>query len=231
MSRTSAVYALLKRDIVACVLPPGESFSELQLGKRYRASRTPVREACRQLESEGLVVIIPFRGYFIAPLTVADFYNLQEVQSVVDPAAAELAAQRASPEQLRAMAECANYEYKAGDRDTYHEFLERNLRLHVGIAEASGNSYLKKIVSDVHTRLMRFFYLCLSMDSYGLQLVREHCDIVDAIQAGDSERARRCAAEHVTNTIQRSASLFLAPAEKRSRGVFHASALQNELVL
>jgi DNA-binding GntR family transcriptional regulator len=231
MSRANAVYEQLKRDIIACVLPPGDSFSEIQLGKRYRASRTPVREACRHLQTEGLVVIIPFRGYFIAPLTVADFYNLQEVQSIVDPAAAELAAQRASPEQLRAMQACADYEYKVGDRESYHEFLDRNLNLHVAIAEASGNSYLKKVVSDVHTRLMRFFYLGLSMDSYGLQLVTEHCGIVKAIQVGDSERARRRAAEHVNNTIRRSASLFLAPAEKRVRGSRQDKALQSELVL
>jgi GntR family transcriptional regulator, rspAB operon transcriptional repressor len=231
MSRTDRVYAQLKRDIISCALPPGEAFSEVQMGRRYRASRTPVREACRLLENEGLIVIIPFRGYFIAPLTVADFHNLQEVQSVVDPAAAALAARRATPEQLKTMETCAHYEYQVGVPDSYHEFLERNLSLHVGIAQASGNSYLTKIVSDVHTRLMRFFYLGLSMDSYGTQLVKEHCEIVEAIRAGDSERARRQAADHVTNTIRRSARLFLAATEKLLAESAQDHRLQKELVL
>lgn len=210
MSISDQIYQNLKQDIVTCALPPGESFSEAELAKRYRASRTPIRAACRQLKSEGLMKIIPYRGYFIAPLTVAEFHNLQEVQLIVDPAAAALAAQRANASQVEAMMAAAKYEYKVGVKASYYEFLQRNYELHVGIAQATDNKDLLGIVTNIHTRLMRYFYLGLSLDAFGPELVAEHCNIVDAIKARNPEEARQRAAEHVSNTIRRSANLFLA---------------------
>ena len=231
MTESDRIHARLKRDIITCVFPPSKSLSEAELSKRYRSSRTPVREACQRLQGEGLMVIIPFRGNFIAPLTVTDFHNLQESQLILDPAAAAYAAQRATLRQIEAVEASAHYEYRIGVGESYYEFLQRNVKLHVGIAQASGNDFLAGMVSSIHTRLMRFFYLGLSMDAYGLELVKEHCEIVDAIKARDSERARKCAHEHVINTIRRSAGLFQA-ATDRSLGVRRSEpALPSELVL
>lgn len=187
----------------------------MDLAKRFETSRTPVREAFRRLEQEGLIQIIPFRGYFVAPLTVADFHNLQELQLAVEPAAAAWAAQRANPGDLAAMEACATYGYQVGDQASYYEFLQNNLKLHVGIAQTTGNDHLAKVVANVHARLMRFFYLGLSMDSYGPVLVAEHTGIVEAIKARDPATARKRAEEHVNNTIRRSSSVFLAATEVR----------------
>jgi len=215
MTTANRVHKQLKSDIVTCKLAPGRCLSEMELAKRYEASRTPVREACRRLEHEGLIEIIPFRGYFIAPLTVADFHNLHELQLIVDPAAAALAAQRANPGEIEAMEACAKYEYQVGVQDSYYEFLQNNLKLHVGIAQSSCNDHLAKVVASIHIRLMRFFYLGLSIDAYGPVLVKEHTGIVDAIKARDSEAARKRAEEHVSNSIRRSSSVFLAATEVR----------------
>jgi GntR family transcriptional regulator, rspAB operon transcriptional repressor len=96
------VYRQLKREIVTCKLAPGRCFSEGEFAKRYNSSR-PLAATCRRLEHEGLMQIIPFRGYFIAPLTVADFHNLHEPQLIMDPAAAAPAAQRANPGEIVGM--------------------------------------------------------------------------------------------------------------------------------
>lgn len=202
----------LKQDIVTCVLKPGAAFSELELAKRYAVSRTPVREVCRQLQTDGLITIVPFRGYSIASLTVAEFHNLQEMQLVVDSAAAALASQRATADQLEEMESAARYEYKIGIKSSYYEFLQRNMALHVGIAVASGNQELVQCVAGVHTRLMRYFYLALTLDSYGPELVAEHLGIVAAIRARDAELSRKRTAQHILNTMKRSASLFVASA-------------------
>lgn len=213
MTAASRVYTQLKSEIVTCRLAPGKCFSEMELARRFDSSRTPVREACRRLENEGLIEIIPFRGYFVSALTVGDFHNLHELQLVVDPAAAAIAAQRANPGEIMAMEACAQYEYQVGKRESYYEFLQNNLKLHVTIAQASCNDHLAKVVSSVHTRLMRFFYLGLSIDSYGAVIVTEHSSIVEAIRARDPELARKRAEEHVSNTIKRSSSIFLAATE------------------
>lgn len=204
------VYRSLKHDIVTCALLPGKSLSEQELCHRCHTSRTPVREACRHLEKEGLIKIIPFRGYFVAPLTMTEYHNLNEVQLVVEPAVAALAAQRATPEHLKQIQDWAEYAYRVGNQKSYYTFLERNYRLHVGIAEASANDSLCEIIAGIHTRLMRFFYLVISVDSYGPDLVSEHREIVKAISRRDSEQARTRTAEHIVRTMQRSANLLLA---------------------
>ncbi len=208
MTATERLYQELKHDIVTCVLTPGKSMSEGDLGKRYQTSRTPVREACRDLSNEGLITIIPFRGYFVSALTVTEFNNLQEVQLVVDPSAAALAADRANAVQIANLQKWAKYKYKSNQKDSYYEFLEQNRSLHVGIADATGNNHLVDIVSDVHTRLMRYFYLGLSSHSFGAEIVKEHSAIVEAVRKRLPAEARRVTHDHIVNTMRRSAGLF-----------------------
>lgn len=211
------VYRRLKHDIVTCTLSPGKSLSEQELCRRYHTSRTPVREACHHLEKDGLIKIVPFRGYFVAPLTMAEYQNLNELQLIVEPAAAALAAQRVSREQLKQIRHWAEYVYRVGDQKSYYTFLERNYRFHVAIADAAANESLFKVVSEVHTRLMRFFYLVITVDAYGPKLAAEHLAIVKAIAAGDADRARRRAIEHIVQTMQRSNHLLFNSTRSRLR--------------
>src|SRR5258707_11134804 len=136
------LYRRLRQDIVECELTPGKSFSEAELGRLYSASRTPVREACRRLEHEGLVRITPFRGYSIAPLSVAEFHDLQEMQLIFEPSAAAIAAERANRQELDEMRQLATYEYNVDDRNSYHEFLQTNYQLHSLIAHSTPNNRL-----------------------------------------------------------------------------------------
>jgi len=139
VTEANRVYAEMKEDVVMCVLAPGSSVSEAELCKRYQSSRTPVREACRRLCNEGLVQIVPFRGYTITPLTIEEYRNLYEVQSILDPMIAGLAAERANPDQIKEMEYWASYEYHPGQKNSYYTFLEWNKHFHIAIAEATGN--------------------------------------------------------------------------------------------
>src|ERR1700712_1667168 len=116
------LYRKVRQDIVECELTPGKSFSEAELGRLYKASRTPVREACRRLEHEGLIRIVPFRGYSIAPLSVAEFHDLQELQLMFEPSAAALATERANQQEVDEMLKIASYEYRVGDKASYRAF-------------------------------------------------------------------------------------------------------------
>ena len=213
MTATRQLYQELKHDIVTCALAPGQSFSECELANRYQTSRTPVREVCRHLANEGFITIIPFRGYFVSPLTVCEFNNLQEVQLIVDPAAAELAAERARAGQLAELEQWARYKYKRGQVESYYEFLDQNRKLHAGIALAAGNHHLVEIVSNVHTRLMRYFFLGLDADSFGGEISTEHCAIVGAIRKRKPAEARKLAHEHIRSTMRRSSGLLASASE------------------
>lgn len=203
------LYRRVRQDIVECELTPGKSFSEAELGRLYNASRTPVREACRRLEHEGLIRITPFRGYSIAPLSVAEFHDLQELQLIFEPSAAALAAERATQKELDEMQQLATYEYRIDDKGSYREFVQANYQLHSLIAQSSKNRRLFDVVTNAHVRLMRFFYLGLSFDSYGPILVSEHIVMVDAIRRGNAEEARQMATDHIRKAIERSASLLM----------------------
>ena len=103
----------------------------------------------------------------------------------------------------------ASYKYKGPE--SYYEFLDQNRSLHIGIATATGNDRLVEIVSNVHTRLMRYFYLGLSMHSFGEEIMTEHCAIVDAIRQHRTTEARERTREHIENTMRRSAGLWTTP--------------------
>jgi DNA-binding GntR family transcriptional regulator len=209
MTESSRIYKDLKRDIVTCTLKPGLSISEKEMCDRYKASRTPVREACRKLCGESLMEMIPFRGYFLTPLTMEEYRNLNELQVFVEPAAAALAAQRATEEQIKEIESWAGYEYHDGHKSSYYTFLEWNRNFHISIAASTRNDAFLEVVHNVQTRLMRYYYLVIVMDSYGKELIEEHQRLVRAIKSGDAGMARKYAMEHLTNTHRRSVDIDL----------------------
>jgi DNA-binding GntR family transcriptional regulator len=203
MTEATRVYTELKRDIVTCSLAPGLSLSELEMCSRYNASRTPVREACRRLCDDSLMRMTPFRGYSITPLTIEEYRNLHELRVLVEPGIAALAAERATPEQLRDIELWASYDYKSSQKSSYYTSLEWNRKFHISIAVASRNQSLLEIITNTHTRLMRYSYLVIVVDSYGPQLSTEHKALVRAIRARNSTLARECALEHLNKTETR----------------------------
>ena len=212
MTESSRIYRELKQDIVTCTLKPGLSISEQEMCDRYRASRTPVREACRKLCGESLMHMIPFSGYMIPPLTIEEYRNLNELQTIVEPTAAALAAERATDAQIKEIETWASYKYHNGQENSYYTFLEWNRSFHICIAAATRNDAFLDVVRNVQTRLMRYYYLVIVMDSYGEELVEEHQRLVRAIMAGNSELARTHAIEHLANTNRRSIDVDLRSA-------------------
>src|ERR1700744_4683687 len=154
MTESTRIYRELKQDIVTCTREPGLSIWKQKMCPRYNASRTPVREACRKLCEESLMQMIPFRGYSIPSLTIEEYRNLHELESVVEPAIAAMAAERATQTQLKDIETWATYEYKVGQRNSYYTFLEWNRNFHICIAAATRNQAFLDAVRNVHTRWM-----------------------------------------------------------------------------
>jgi DNA-binding GntR family transcriptional regulator len=197
------IYNALKQDIVTCTLSPGLYLSEVEMCARYEASRTPVREACRKLCEESLMSLIPFRGFSIAALTMEEYRDLHETRILIEPGVAALAAERASEEQLKEIELWASYDYRSFQKSSHYTSLEWNRRFHISIAIASRNQTLLEILQNVHTRLMRYSFLVISVDSYGPQISLEHKSLVRAIRMNDAERARERALDHLNKTEAR----------------------------
>jgi DNA-binding GntR family transcriptional regulator len=224
MTESSRVYRELKLDVVTCSLEPGLSISEQEMCQRYKASRTPVREACRKLCSESLMQMIPFRGYNIPSLTIEEYRNLNELQAVVEPAVAALAAERATEAQVKEIESWASYEYYPGQKNSYYTFLEWNRNFHISIAAASRNNAFLDVVRNEQTRLMRYYYQVIVMDSYGQELIEEHQHLLRAIKERNPDLARARAMDHLSNTSRRSANVDLRSVNYTSESLFGGEA-------
>ena len=187
----------LEERIVSGVYPPGARLDETEIAKEFSVSRTPVREALIQLASSGLLIIRPRRGAIVAEASPQRLYEMFEVMAELEAMSVRLAARRRDDADLRriqeAQAECEEA-LESGDFEMYYQ---ANARFHLSIYAASHNGFLYEETSGMQQRLA--VYRRLQLRSHGrLKDSRdEHQGILDAIAAGDGERAARLAHAHV----------------------------------
>jgi DNA-binding GntR family transcriptional regulator len=197
-SLSERVYQALKRDIIRGVFQPGEALSEKDLAKRYRGSRTPVREAAVRLQEENLMRIIANRGYFITQITIQNINEIYDFRAGVEGTSAELAAQSNQDQSaMERLEELAQTEHGGDDRESHVRFIETDTEFHVLIAQLTRNPLLIRAVADMRCQMERIMYASLDVGYYGEWPIREHCGIFEAIQKHDAQLARKRMCEHI----------------------------------
>jgi GntR family transcriptional regulator, rspAB operon transcriptional repressor len=197
-SLSERVYQALKQDIIRGVFQQGEALSEKDLAKRYRGSRTPVREAAVRLQQENLMQIVANRGYFITQITIQNVNEIYDFRAAVEGASAELAAQSNWDQSaIERLAELAQTEHGSDDRESHMRFIETDTEFHVGIAQLTRNPLLIRAVADMRCQMERIMYASLDIGYYGEWPIREHCGIFEAIQKRDAQLARKRMCEHI----------------------------------
>jgi DNA-binding GntR family transcriptional regulator len=194
-SKKERIYAALRQDILALVLRPGAVLVETALSRRFAASKTPVREALALLQQDGLLEAMPRRGYLVTAVSVDDVHELFELRMALESAAAELAAQRITPEEIEHLESLTLPADAASRRRGLRSTLDRNRAFHVAIARASRNERLARLVGrtiDEMTRLV----------AMGHQ-IGEHRQITAALRTGDAQRARAAIIDHIAMTKER----------------------------
>ena len=198
------IYAALKHRILTCRLLPGERLIEKNLCSEMNVSRTPLREALNRLGLEGLITLEPYKGYEVAPLGPDDIRNLSEVRGIVESEAAALAAQRATPAEIDALAGMVALRYTPGNRATYEAYLRDNSTFHLALARCSHNDRLEGIVASVIDQIQRPLYLGLDVGLDANEATREHELVVDAVRRRDSRSARKLMRDQVAEAGTRS---------------------------
>ena len=195
------VYQAFKRDIVRGVHPAGDPLTEKDLAKRYKASRTPVREAALRLQEDHLLRIVPNRGYFVSQITFQELNDIYEYRTAVECAAAELAARKATDsELLQKLAALAETSYRADSIESYMEFIEADTIFHVGIARLSRNQMLVRAVSEARCQMERIMFAAIDIHYFGEVPTREHQQIMAAILDHDPEAARKHMHDHIVQS-------------------------------
>lgn len=200
-SAKERVYRSLKLDIVRGVLDMGQRLNEGQLALKYGVSKTPVREALGLLQQEGLVEVQPRVGYLTSRVTVRDVDDIFDLRKIVEVPAAERAA-TVITESTLARLDGLRTSYRAGDRESYLQFLDENLEFHRTIAEASGNRRLAEVVVRLLEQMQRLIILKLELSLTGDELVEQHCQILDALRERDQARARESMLADINSTHQ-----------------------------
>ncbi len=191
------VYEELKRQILIGEIAPGTRMMEVELADDMGVSRTPVREAIRKLEKEGLVTIEPRRGAYASDISIKDIEDVLEVRQDLEGMAAALAAQKANDEQKEQLRKVTDQYRNAVESGDVSEMIRCDEAFHKLIVSCSDNKTLVQLVSQVQELALRFRYIYYDdFTRFGSQPM-EHKEIADAILSGDSEKARRAAGEHI----------------------------------
>lgn len=197
------LYAVLKHRILTCGMRPGERILEKDICAEMHVSRTPLREAINRLANEGLVALTPYRGYAVAPVTVASFRELCEVRRIVEAGAAAIAAERATEEQVATLRREAELYYTPGRPDTYEHYLQSNSRFHRVLVRCTGNALLETMITSALDRHQRPLYLGLDVGLDSGAATREHLELVEAVEKRDRARAASLMFDHVARAEER----------------------------
>lgn len=192
------VYEELKRQILVGEIAPGTRMMEVEMAEDMGVSRTPIREAIRKLEKEGLVTIEPRRGAYASEISVKDMVDVLEVRQDLEGMAAALAAEKVTEEEKQAFIK-VNSEYEEAIRSgNTDEIIRCDELFHQLIVSYSGNKTLNQLLSQVQELALRFRYIYYDDFSRYEKMPKEHEEIEEAILSGDSQKARIVAEEHVT---------------------------------
>ena len=190
----------LRDMIVEGALPPGQRISESDLCDQFGISRTPMREALKVLASEGLVEIKPNRGTRVSEITLEDIDELFEAVSGIERLCGELATEKMTEgdlEHLKDLNERMINYFKNGQR---HDYFRLNQKTHNLIVQLSGNTVLREIHANIMIKVRRARYLAiLSVDRWE-ESVKEHAEILKAMQARDADLAGKRIRNHVFKT-------------------------------
>ena len=191
------VFENLRTAILEGNLKAGQRLMEVQLAEQLGVSRTPIREAIRKLELEGLVVMLPRKGAYVANMSFKDLIDVLEIRSSLEGLAASLAAERLREEDIADLERVAK-EFETSVREAdIDNVLKKDVEFHEKIFLMANNKKLYQLITSLWEQVHRFRVTYVSNYDASLSLVDEHNRILEAIKSGDCELAKKYATEHI----------------------------------
>lgn len=202
VSFSDQVARIVREAILSGNYAPGIQLNEVTLSKLFQISRSPIREGLRKLADEGLVVLHPRRGAFVASFNMDEIQELMEFRQALDVTAAGLASQRATNEEIDELAaamEAADFAHKESPGASP----KWESDFHILILRAAGNSRILARGIEVHTQLHLVRFRSGAEASIGSDVHNEHQLILDGLKAQDSRAAEAAMREHLQQAGKR----------------------------
>ena len=193
------VFHRLREDILSGKYKENEELREVAIGEELGVSRTPVREAFRQLELEGLIQIVPNKGAYVTGITAKDVKDIYMIRSSLEGMCARLSTQNITPEQLEELEENVYLASFHASKGHMEQMAELDNRFHHILYEACDSKMLENLLQDFHQYVIRIRKKTLSTKERGIASNEEHRKIMEAIKAGDSVKAQQAATVHMEN--------------------------------
>lgn len=196
------VFVKIREDILKGRYRQNEAIKETQISKELDVSRTPVREALRQLELEGLVTIIPNKGAIVTGITSKDIYDIYIIRSLIEGLSARWATKNITKEQIETLEEILYLSEFHLQKGHMEQLYELDNKFHETLYDICNSKILKHVLSDFHHYVQRVRKESLSSNERARKSIMEHKAILEAIKQGDYEKVELLTNEHVKSTAK-----------------------------
>ena len=199
------VFQTIREDILNGKYKENEELRENTLGKELGVSRTPVREALRQLELEGLVSIIPNRGAYVTGISHKDIWDIYKIRSLLEGLCARWAAEHIKEAQLEELEETiflSEYQMKKESGFNLEQVASLDTRFHAILYEASDSRILSHVLTDFHNYVQAARKSSIVSEDRARNSIREHRQILRAIRDRDPDMAEQLANEHIMHVME-----------------------------
>ncbi len=196
------VFNTLRQAILRGELKPGERLMEIQLANKLGVSRTPIREAIRKLELEGLVLMIPRKGAEVAEITEKSLRDVLEVRRALEELAVQLACEKITKEEMRELERVAKEFQQVVNSSDITEIAEVDVCFHDIIYTATDNQKLIQLLNNLREQMYRYRVEYLKRDGVFPQLIAEHEAIIRHIENNEKEKATEVMCRHIDNQVE-----------------------------
>lgn len=196
------VYNTLRQAILRGELKPGERLMEIQLANKLGVSRTPVREAIRKLELDGLVLMIPRKGAEVADISEKSLKDVLEVRKALEELAVQLACEKISKAQIAELKEAAEEFKKILKSNDITQIAEADVCFHDVIYMATDNQKLIQLLYNLREQMYRYRVEYLKRPGVYPKLIQEHEEIIRQIEKREKELAAEITCRHIDNQVE-----------------------------
>lgn len=199
---TNGVYAVMRHAIITGLLEPGSAIREDMVAKDLGVSRTPVREAVRKLESEGLVNMHPAKGLTVTTFTRQQLIDIYYIREALEGMAARLAAQNASAIDLSILRQVVHDMEQANEGAELEQLQELTSRFHLHFCEMARNDRLFVMIKDLQDQIRRFTPSTLQHPGRREEAMTEHLALLKAVEERDADNAEKIMRQHRRRTLE-----------------------------
>ena len=199
------VFRKLREDILSGVYKEHDELREIIIGEELGVSRTPVREALRQLELEGLVTIIPNKGAYVTGITPKDVHDIYKIRSMLEGLCARWATRNITDDQIEELEEIillSEFHLRKASHGKAEQVSELDGKFHKVLYEASNSRILEHVLSDFHKYVKVARTMSVGAKDRAEKSIAEHRGILDAIKNKDADLAEQLANEHIMKVIE-----------------------------